>query len=89
MNAVITIQGVVQGVGYRFYVIEQARHYMVKGYVKNLENGCVEVVAEGPKGLLNEFINRLSKGPKTAHVTGVDIQWNEKNQGYSDFSVRV
>jgi len=88
MKALIAIQGVVQGVGYRFFVIKQAQLYNIKGYTRNLPNGFVEVVAEGEQGMLNDFIERLKIGPAAAQVTGVDVKWSEKEEGFTNFRVQ-
>lgn len=88
MRAQIVVQGLVQGVGYRFFVIEQAKQYNIRGYVKNLHNGCVEVVVQGDKGLVNDFIERLKIGPPSARITGVDVKWSEGEGGFTDFDVR-
>ena len=88
MTAQIIVQGMVQGVGYRFYVVELARQYSIRGYVQNLPNGRVAVVAEGDKGILNDFIERLRIGSTSAHVTGIDVKWSEEECGFKDFDVR-
>lgn len=88
MKAAIIIQGIVQGVGYRFFVVEQAKCYRIRGYVQNLPNGNVKVVAEGDKGMLNEFINKLKIGPPSGHVTGIDIKWSDEEHEFTDFDVR-
>jgi acylphosphatase len=88
MMARIIVQGLVQGVGYRFFVIKKAQEHHVAGYVRNLPNRNVEVVAEGNKGILHEFIKQLEIGPASAQVTGMDVQWSEEEQGFTDFDVR-
>jgi acylphosphatase len=88
VKAEITVQGVVQGVGYRFFVINQAHLFDVKGYVRNLPNGSVEVVAEGDRGMVKDFIERLRIGPLSAHVTGVDVKWHEKDSGFTEFRLQ-
>lgn len=88
MRAEIIIQGLVQGVGYRFFVIEQARDFHVNGYVRNLPDGRVEVVAEADKGILNDFINMLKIGPPPAHIAGIDVKWHEEDIGFTDFGVK-
>ena len=88
MKAEIVVQGVVQGVGYRFFVLNQARLFDVKGYVRNMPNGTVQVVAEGKKGIVQDFIERLRIGPLSAHVTGVDVKWDEKDSGYTEFRLQ-
>lgn len=88
MKAEIVVQGVVQGVGYRFFVLNQAHLYDLKGYVRNLPNGSVEVVAEGEKGLVKDFIDRLRIGPMSAHVTGIDVKWYKEDSGYTEFRLQ-
>ena len=88
MKAEIIVQGVVQGVGYRFFVLNQARLYDVKGYVKNMPDGTVQVVAEGKKGMVKDFVERLRIGPLSAHVTGVDVKWDEKDSGFTEFRLQ-
>lgn len=88
MGTEIIVQGLVQGVGYRFFVILKAKEYGLKGYVKNLANGNVLVVAEGNKGILNDFIRELKIGPSAANVTGIDVKWFEEDQEFENFSVK-
>ncbi len=63
------VSGKVQGVGYRYYVKEQAKHYGIKGYVRNLPGGDVEIDAEGDRNSLNYFIINCTKGPRFSGVT--------------------
>lgn len=88
MMAHIIVQGLVQGVGYRFFVIRKAQEYHIRGYVRNLPDRNVEVVAQGEKALVHEFIEQLKIGPVSAHVTSVDVEWSEQGPEFSDFDVR-
>jgi acylphosphatase len=88
VRAEITVQGVVQGVGYRFFVLNQAGLYDIRGYVRNMPDGTVEVVAEGEKGIIRDFIDRLRIGPVSAHVTGVKVKWSEQEKGYTEFRLQ-
>lgn len=88
MHAEIIVQGVVQGVGYRFFVIQKAREYGITGYVQNLPDGNVFVVAEGEKGILNDFIKKLKIGPRAAKITNVIVSLSEKEKDYKNFSVK-
>jgi len=58
----LTISGRVQGVGFRFYTRDIALETGVKGWVKNLPNGTVEIVAEGSKEEIETFMRQLKKG---------------------------
>jgi len=88
MRAKIVLQGLVQGVGYRFFVVDRAKQYNITGYVQNLPNGNVEVIAEGAQGILKEFIKELRIGPVSAHITGIDVQWKEGEYGFTEFDIR-
>ena len=77
----------VQGVGYRYYAIGQARRLGLKGFVKNLPDGNVEVYAEGEKGLLDEFLKHLRVGPVGADVSGVAVEWLQPSEKYKSFSI--
>lgn len=82
------IHGVVQGVGFRFFVQRKAMEIGLVGYVRNLPNGSVEVVAEGEKGLLLDFVKDLKRGPSLSKVTVVDVNWEEATETFTEFDVR-
>jgi len=88
MKATIIVQGMVQGVGYRFFAVDQAKQYKIRGYAKNLPNGDVEVVAEGDEGLIKDYIEQLKVGPVSAHVTAVDVEWSDTEFGFNNFDIR-
>ncbi len=79
------ISGIVQGVGYRYFAARQAATYGLKGFVKNLIDGTVEVAAEGDRSLLEEFIKDLRRGPFSAHVTDVRIEWEKPTFEFDGF----
>ena len=66
------ISGDVQGVGYRFFAQRAAARHQVVGYVKNLDNGRVEVVAEGPAPSVEAFKQELATGPRFSSVMHVE-----------------
>ena len=82
------IHGKVQGVYYRAFASRVARSLCLKGYVKNLSNGDVELEAEGEKGPLEELLLRLKAGPDEAAVGKIDITWQRHTGKYSAFDVR-
>ena len=67
-----TVSGRVQGVGFRWYVARQAQELDVSGWVRNLPNGQVEVVASGLPESLARLEEALKKGPRLAHVERVE-----------------
>jgi acylphosphatase len=66
------VSGRVQGVGYRYFVMRVAKQLGVAGFVRNLPDGRVEVVAEGSEAALAELEAQLRAGPSFASVEGVD-----------------
>ena len=65
------VRGRVQGVGFRYFVQREAVRLDLAGWVRNLDNGCVEVHAQGPAPALAEFAGALWRGPRFADVRGV------------------
>jgi acylphosphatase len=88
VGAHLLISGMVQGVGYRWFVMRKANEYDLKGYVRNLYTDDVEVEVEGNKGLIQEFIKELQIGSRSAHVTDIKTQWRDYQGRYKDFDIR-
>jgi len=70
----IIVKGRVQGIGYRWFARQAARELGITGFVRNLMNGDVEVVAQGEEEVLNQFIQELSQGPAFAYVTDLKTE---------------
>lgn len=66
------VSGAVQGVGFRYFVLRQAQALHVRGWVRNLPDGRVEVVAIGDQSALTTLEGALARGPRWARVTSVD-----------------
>lgn len=89
MKAVrIVVSGLVQGVGYRYFVMRAARSLGIVGYVKNLHNGNVEIIAEGETGPLNQLIEEVKTGPCSCDVRDLKIEWLELTGTFDGFDVR-
>ena len=73
--AEIVIEGHVQGVGYRNYVQRRAQGLGLAGYVMNLKDGRVRARAEGPRGVIEELVRELEKGPPLSRVASVTVRW--------------
>lgn len=87
-RAHIIVSGLVQGVGYRYFVHRKAKDYNLKGYVRNLYSDEVEVVVEGDKAVILDFIKDVKIGPASAHIAGVKVEWEEGQNEFEDFQVR-
>jgi acylphosphatase len=84
-HAVVT--GRVQGVGFRYSTIRQARALNLRGTVANLPDGSVAVDAEGPRPSLEGLLAWLSHGPPGAHVRDVQVDWLPWSGRFADFEV--
>jgi len=82
------IYGKVQGVGYRYFTEKIAKNLNILGYVKNLEDGTVEVVAQGKEEDLQKFIEQLKIGPFLAKVEKIDIIFKKPTDIYLYFEIR-
>jgi acylphosphatase len=85
VRARIRITGVVQGVGYRYFVRNTATALGLAGYVRNRSDGSVEIVVEGPRPAVNGFIGELRIGPRFASVEGMDVAWEDPQQDFRGF----
>jgi len=81
------VNGRVQGVGYRYFVLREAEALGVAGFARNLPDGRVEVVAEGPEEALGRFEDRLRQGPAFATVTSVE-RIDSAPRGDAGFHIR-
>jgi len=82
----IYVEGNVQGVFFREFVKENAERHNVKGFVRNLENGKVEVFAEGNPDDVAKVVELCKTGPKHAQIRNVEIK-DEKHQGFKEFKI--
>ncbi len=70
------VHGGVQGVGFRYFLMAEARRLGLKGWVRNRDDGTVEFVAEGTKPHLERLKQAAGHGPRMARVERVDAQWS-------------
>ncbi len=83
------VSGVVQGVGFRYFTRQLASGLGLTGWVRNIPDGTVELVAEGPRDRLEHLLDAFSEGPHGSSVRGVTSDWSEATGEFSDFGVRV
>ena len=82
------IRGRVQGVGYRYFTQRIALRLGVRGWVRNLPNGDVEVYAEAETMILASFRKELERGPSSSAVDAVTDEAAERTDRYSSFEIR-
>ncbi len=86
-RAQITVTGLVQGVGFRWFVQKRAAELSLRGFVKNLDNGDVYAEAEGEKDIVEALIEKIKKGPSFSRVKDVRITWKEPENAAGDFFI--
>ena len=82
------INGHVQGVGFRFFTMQAASRNSIRGFVRNLNDGSVEVVAGGSAGSVALFLDQLRVGPPLSRVDGCEVQPLAAEFELREFSVR-
>jgi acylphosphatase len=83
-----TVDGRVQGVSFRYFVVEQADLLNLNGWVRNCWTGSVEVCAEGSRLDLEQLLQAMRLGPPMARVDHVDSEWQPYTGEFKDFQVR-
>ncbi|HEX9933733.1 MAG TPA: acylphosphatase [bacterium] len=87
VQAHIIVSGMVQGIGYRYFVQRAARRLELTGWVRNLFTGEVEIEAEGLRGPIEALIKELRTGNPYAVVRNVDVEWNKASGKYAGFDI--
>jgi len=81
------VHGRVQGVSFRYYTRLEAQKLGVTGWVANLPDGTVKVVAQGTENALAQLITFLHRGPSMARVVKVDMVWVKASARFPRFSI--
>ena len=83
----VNVEGMVQGVGFRYSTLHQARRLRLKGYVQNLPNGMVKVLAEGDADNIERLKTWLKRGPTGTHVRKLEVRYIPYSGLYRDFDI--
>jgi len=87
VRARLLIAGRVQGVAFRWETRRAAQRHQVTGWVRNLPDGRVEALVEGPRARVNALIDWCRKGPPVARVDRLDIQWEDYAGEFQGFDI--
>jgi len=79
--------GRVQGVGFRYTAQDIAMRVGLKGWVKNLEDGRVEIVAEGKEKDIKDFLVKILKGQLGHYITDAELSWEKPTKEFYSFKV--
>lgn len=85
---VLIVSGRVQGVGFRWFAEREALKRNVRGYVRNLEDGRVEILAQADPGALDEFRESIRHGPRGSRVDHVEVKAVDVDNRLSSFRIR-
>ncbi len=80
--------GRVQGVGFRITAEETAQDLEVVGWVKNLRDGRVELLAEAEQETLERFLNTVRTGPMKNFISQVEVSWSNASDTFDEFEIR-
>jgi len=83
------IEGTVQGVGFRYFVQENAIRLNLSGWVRNRWDGTVEVIAEGDRQDLEKLLQVLRRGPRASTVSGVHPEWQDASGEFDYFRIKM
>lgn len=82
------VRGLVQGVGFRWFVQREANARSITGWVRNNPEGSVELIAQGQRASLEALLGALRKGPRSAIVKDVQVEWTVPSREYRSFEIR-
>jgi len=84
----IWVTGRVQGVGFRAFVLQSGPYFGLSGWVRNVGYDQVETVAEGPKDVLERFIEAVKTGPRASRVEEATVEWETPTGEFDGFFVK-
>jgi acylphosphatase len=83
------LSGRVQGVGFRFFAVQEAQQRGLTGWVRNVGEDQMEVAAEGPEAELEGLVAALREGPPLARVAHAAVEWRKATGEWRDFEARA
>jgi acylphosphatase len=84
----IRVRGRVQGVGFRAFVLQSAIMNGLTGWVRNVGYNEVETIAEGPRPILEQFLEEVRTGPRASRVDEADVEWETPTGEFQRFNVK-
>lgn len=87
MRAHLIIHGAVQGVGFRYFAYRWAEKLKLNGWVRNNWDDSVETEVEGERSAVEEYIEQMKIGPRSAHINKVDVEYKPYQGNYRNFDI--
>lgn len=88
VRAHILVEGFVQGIGFRWWCAREAEKLGLVGWVRNLSDGRVEAVFEGPKAEVEGMVKKCKNGPAFSKISHIDVSWEKASGEFTIFDVR-
>jgi acylphosphatase len=88
IRAIVTVRGLVQGVGFRYYTARSAERHQLTGWVRNLPDGSVQACFEGEEAAVTSMVNWCRSGPEAARVEELTEQPGDYTGEFTEFSIR-
>ena len=82
------VYGIVQGVGFRWFVADETRSLNINGWVRNCYDGTVEGVLQGGKDAIEQAVNKIKLGPSMSRVDDVEVRWEIVKNIFNSFEIR-
>jgi acylphosphatase len=86
-RAHVFYSGHVQGIGFRYTSKDIAMRLGLKGWVKNLEDGRVEIIAEGKEKDINGFLDNISKSQLARYIKNTELSWDSPTGEFNGFDI--
>ena len=86
-RVLVTVKGLVQGVGFRMFVERSTSRLGLKGWVRNLPGGSVEIDVQGPAGLVDELLGEVRIGPPASKVSSVIVTEKQPDFSRTGFTI--
>lgn len=82
------VRGLVQGVGFRMFVVREAAALKLSGWTRNLPDGAVEIEAQGEPEMVETLLRKIRQGPSRSRVTGVNVRETSMEPDNEGFRIR-
>jgi len=83
-----TVSGLVQGVGFRWFVQREAVRLGLTGWVRNNADGSVSLLAQGEREVVEQFLTAVRRGPRSAMVQDLRLEWTTAETPLPGFDIR-
>lgn len=88
VRAHVFVNGLVQGVSFRYWLKEEARRQLVGGWTRNLPDGRLEAIFRGEENNVEKIVALCHTGPKGAIIQNVKVSWENPTEEFTEFQIK-